>query len=269
MSVERFDMTALKPCPFCGNDGSGPIEDALHVIHSEPDWEHGDNRHTWSVQCDKCTATMGYSDSEDEAIEAWNRRAPQPAPQLAERGWVAVKALEWTRYNADRTIHIATALPGEYWAWELAGFGYWSWGTLSGREVPGGLAEAKAAAQADYERRILAALVPSERRQVTAAMVRQIADAVFVDGWRTEDGERLREALEAALGGAEGAGWRIEAEATLKAVLEYLRGQTPATTAGSHRNGSLRNRIKWVLLGCGGPLREDAAPTSALREEDR
>jgi hypothetical protein len=46
----------------------------------------------------------------------------------------------------------------EYWAWENAGFGYWSWGSLAGREVHGGLDGAKAAAQADYESRIFSAL---------------------------------------------------------------------------------------------------------------
>lgn len=70
-----------------------------------------------------------------------------------------VKGLEWNRRNADGTIHIASALPGEYWAWELAGYGYWSWGSLTGREVPGGLDSAKAAAQHDYATRIRAALV--------------------------------------------------------------------------------------------------------------
>lgn len=72
-------MSALLPCPHCGNDGSGPIEAALQIHHNEPDYVH-DHRHTWTVQCDKCTATMGYSDSEDEAVEAWNRRAPSPSP---------------------------------------------------------------------------------------------------------------------------------------------------------------------------------------------
>lgn len=72
-------MSALLPCPFCGNDGSGPIEDALQIHRNEPDYVH-EHRHTWTVQCDKCTATMGYSDSEDEAVEAWNRRAPSPSP---------------------------------------------------------------------------------------------------------------------------------------------------------------------------------------------
>lgn len=61
----------LEPCPHCGNDGSGPIEHALQICHSE-NYPRADS---WSVQCDKCSATMGYSDSEEEAIEAWNRRA--------------------------------------------------------------------------------------------------------------------------------------------------------------------------------------------------
>ena len=63
-------MIEMKPCPFCGNDGTGPIEDALHVVFNEHDWRDP----SWSVQCDKCTATMGYSDSEDEAIDRWNTR---------------------------------------------------------------------------------------------------------------------------------------------------------------------------------------------------
>ena len=63
-------MSELLPCPFCGNDGSGPIEDALHITFSEHDWRSP----SWSVQCDKCTATIGYFESEDEAVEAWNTR---------------------------------------------------------------------------------------------------------------------------------------------------------------------------------------------------
>ena len=64
-------MTAnLKPCPFCANDGSGPIEHALHISHNEHDWREA----SWSPQCDKCTATMGYFVSKEEAIDAWNTR---------------------------------------------------------------------------------------------------------------------------------------------------------------------------------------------------
>jgi len=63
-------LVELKPCPFCGNDGNDPTEEALHIVFTEHDWRDA----SWSVQCDKCTATMGYSDSEDEAIAAWNTR---------------------------------------------------------------------------------------------------------------------------------------------------------------------------------------------------
>lgn len=78
---------ALKPCPFCGNAGSGPIEDALHVseMDMQGTWKAS---YAYSVQCDKCTATMGYSESEEEAIAAWNNRAdtatPAPADPLAD-----------------------------------------------------------------------------------------------------------------------------------------------------------------------------------------
>ena len=73
-------MGKLLPCPFCGNDGSGPIEDALHISLNEHEWRGP----SWTVQCDKCTATMGYSDTEDAAIEAWNTRAPLSKDALIE-----------------------------------------------------------------------------------------------------------------------------------------------------------------------------------------
>ena len=62
---------ALKPCPFCGNDGSGPVEDALQIceIDMEGQWKAP---FAYCVQCDKCTATMGYSESEEKAIAADN-----------------------------------------------------------------------------------------------------------------------------------------------------------------------------------------------------
>lgn len=63
----------LLPCPFCGNDGTGPVESALHISHTELEWRASHD--SYSVQCDRCTATMGYSDSAEEAITAWNTRA--------------------------------------------------------------------------------------------------------------------------------------------------------------------------------------------------
>ncbi len=79
--------------------------------------------------------------------------APAPLPVA-----VKIKPLEWAGRNADGTILIANVTPMQYWAWELGEYGYWSWGTLSGREVHGGIDGAKAAAQQDYETRIRSAL---------------------------------------------------------------------------------------------------------------
>jgi hypothetical protein len=110
---------------------------------------------------------------------------------------VVVKPLKWDRQNADGTIRIASALPGEYWAWEFAGTGYWAWGSMPGKEVPGGLAGAQAAAEADYERRILSTLVhPPAKREaranVDASILRERISRAIFDPFQTEGrrGER-------------------------------------------------------------------------------
>ncbi len=45
----------LKPCPFCGHEAQI-------------------NKDEWSIQCSYCPAYMGYFNTEQEAVEAWNRR---------------------------------------------------------------------------------------------------------------------------------------------------------------------------------------------------
>ena len=59
--------TELKPCPFCGGEGAGTK------------WLYG----YWAIQCgyfcdarrsDLCFQEWGEFDTEQEAIEAWNRR---------------------------------------------------------------------------------------------------------------------------------------------------------------------------------------------------
>ena len=66
----------LKPCPFCG--GEAEVAEGTYTA-----WEEG-----YSVRCRHCALTFGASGrlgecyewscsfkSEEEAIEAWNRRA--------------------------------------------------------------------------------------------------------------------------------------------------------------------------------------------------
>ena len=48
----------LKPCPFCG--GKAIIDGCDETL--------------WIVICKKCNASIGYKETEREAIEAWNMR---------------------------------------------------------------------------------------------------------------------------------------------------------------------------------------------------
>lgn len=53
-------MIELKPCPFCGGNA------------------YIGNGRTW-VRCVECGAETGCYDTEEEAIEAWNRRVGDPS----------------------------------------------------------------------------------------------------------------------------------------------------------------------------------------------
>ena len=52
----------LKPCPFCGSTNID-CADAGHKTD------------VWFIQCDDCGATFPHFDSEQEAKDAWDKRA--------------------------------------------------------------------------------------------------------------------------------------------------------------------------------------------------
>ena len=56
-------MADLKPCPFCG--GKAVVTAKLPYF--------GENE-TLSVMCKECNASSKHKRTEEEAIEAWNRR---------------------------------------------------------------------------------------------------------------------------------------------------------------------------------------------------
>lgn len=57
-------MTELKPCPFCGGD-----EIYLTVASTV-------GKVYWAkVDCNRCFCGTSKKDTEEDAIEAWNRRA--------------------------------------------------------------------------------------------------------------------------------------------------------------------------------------------------
>ena len=54
----------LKPCPFCGGEAD-VIEHRFYGLDS-----------SYGLRCEKCKAeTYQFYESEEKAIEAWNRRA--------------------------------------------------------------------------------------------------------------------------------------------------------------------------------------------------
>lgn len=73
-------MTKLKPCPFCGGRMLfvGTVAETEMTPPDHPDFNCDSNQ--YNVVCDftagGCGASSGKGyESEEEAIEAWNRRA--------------------------------------------------------------------------------------------------------------------------------------------------------------------------------------------------
>ena len=78
------------------------------------------------------------------------------------KGRVRVKPLEWKWYRDPKDTSEARTQIGTWTVWEINGYGYcYGPGDTSGRQCEGALEAAKAAAQADYAARILAALEPA------------------------------------------------------------------------------------------------------------
>jgi Lar family restriction alleviation protein len=139
------DEIELKPCPFCGG--------AAEIVHID----EGENEGGTCVCCTSCLASSNIEFSfKENFISNWNRRT-SPA--------MAVKPLEWKDagggwYEAasiDGVIRIMDSLRNELGRFIL------HTGTERRRKL-NTLAEAKAAAQADYEQRIRSLASPSNRR---------------------------------------------------------------------------------------------------------
>lgn len=70
-------MKELKPCPFCG--GEKLIITGCKELEECSNFEKCERTYYYTVCCDfnqgGCGASSGYRLNEEEAIEAWNRRA--------------------------------------------------------------------------------------------------------------------------------------------------------------------------------------------------
>lgn len=128
----------LKPCQFC--EGAAWINDYEAKHSAMP-------ARSRCPQCKSCGCSLGYHPTESKAIAAWNRRADlMPAPS------VTVKPLVW---EDDKWRSRAVGAGSKYLI-ELSHNGSWYYGDVVWSFAT--LDAAKAAAQADYEARIMAAI---------------------------------------------------------------------------------------------------------------
>lgn len=69
----------LKPCPFCGKTVAFCATVAEIELVDEDDYRYDSFANQYQVCCDYqnggCGSCTGSHQSEDDAIEAWNRRA--------------------------------------------------------------------------------------------------------------------------------------------------------------------------------------------------
>lgn len=179
-------MTApeLKPCPFCGGK---PYLANVEMVGCA------------YVVCTDCRA-QGDDASREGAIAAWNRRADLAAVPAQ----VRVKPLVWV----DKYRPVAS--PQAYQIWPdnggsgapddpieiFDGFMLYS-PTMMGLGIHSTIEAAKAAAQADYEARILAAIEPqpASRDAVIARLV-EAADGLIsylIDKTESEIGRECRD----------------------------------------------------------------------------
>lgn len=59
-------MEAVKPCPFCGGKA--------RIVQNDPLMKGEKKFYVFGVICNECDAHF-WKNTEEEAIEAWNRRA--------------------------------------------------------------------------------------------------------------------------------------------------------------------------------------------------
>jgi len=104
-----------------------------------------------------------YASSRENPSEVTPLYAAPPAAPDA----VKVKPLEWVKTNKSHVNHFSAAsVDGQYYeAWENTSEARWCAPDMDISEKAHDLSSAKAAAQADYERRILSALSNSEAGQ--------------------------------------------------------------------------------------------------------
>lgn len=175
------ETVKLSPCPFCGSDRI--------TVFNIRDGQQAVCKDCKSLGAPKFHGPDGFEATWGRAVEAWNRRAiKEPAPQK-------VKALEWAQHPSGKPLWRAQA-PHVGWygvsaiiepaSWQFQGLDEHF--TLDVDSAEAGFA----AAQADYERRILSALASPPFRRCRGwpfqfpTMLRKMWSGSEVQDWLDE-----------------------------------------------------------------------------------
>ncbi|MDH2091075.1 hypothetical protein N5K21_20290 [Rhizobium pusense] len=105
---------------------------------------------------------------------------PQPAPS------VAMKALEWKEGPDGSYMEVSESILGTYRVWEINGMSCVSLEGGPGRICGATIPDAKAAAQSDYEARILSALSAQVQDVAGWQLVPKEATNAMMDAWGTD-----------------------------------------------------------------------------------
>jgi len=134
------EVSELKPCPFCGDPMKHEHDAVGHI-------QQGD-----------CVIGVNAWGGKN-AVERWNRRAALAAA-LAAAPKPRVKALAWLKHPSAVAWRAETLL-GTYQVWAVSATTTWLFDGFGGEKIDcqeKNIETAKAASQADYERRVLSAL---------------------------------------------------------------------------------------------------------------
>ncbi|MBB4063635.1 hypothetical protein [Gellertiella hungarica] len=178
----------------------------------------------------------------------------------------AVKPLEWKEGASGTYTEVAESVFGHYSVWEIDGTGCWApWKQGSGILVDGGIAGAKAAAQADYERRILSALTtpPTDLREENERLTESLRIAQGITDAAIED---YNDTLSRATTAEQRVKALEEENERLRQQVAELDGEAKEESLWRFWNGKARNLADALTTARSEITRLETASNAANRE---
>lgn len=103
----------LKPCAHCGE--AKELQPSAKTVSTEDGCASGES---WAIECLKCGARSGEFCTEEQAIEAWNRRVPAAESALVDAAR-ARELLKWADHFVRHPHHMRNAAQADELVREL------------------------------------------------------------------------------------------------------------------------------------------------------